>query len=359
MSLEKIELCLGDCSYEITLGNKWLSAFIEGLGEIQEAVVISDSNVSECMWFKELIKSLSTHVLKFKSFTIEAGEKSKSIDVFGQLCSGLAQEDFTRKTKVFAIGGGVVGDLAGFVAASYLRGVELIQIPTSLLAMVDSSVGGKTGVNLPEGKNLVGAFYQPATVWIDLQTLETLPRREVAAGMAEIIKYGMIWDKDLFEEVRNGVPEDLQSIISRCIKIKAEIVEADERETSGKRALLNFGHTVGHGLEQLTGYGKLLHGEAVAIGMMAAATISQEHLGLSQSEVDALKKAIKSNDLPSSFEGISYESLKCAMARDKKATAQGLRWVLCPRIGQSAVYDDVSEGVVRKAVEQISEVAAT
>ncbi len=257
----------------------------------------------------------------------------------------------SRSCFVVALGGGVVGDLAGYLAASYLRGVALIQVPTTLLAMVDSSVGGKTGVNLPEGKNLVGAFHQPTQVLADLEWLDTLPRREFAAGMAEVVKYGMIRDPGLFARVETGVPEDLAAVVRRCVEIKAEVVGADEKETSGARAMLNFGHTLGHAIEQNAGYWELLHGEAVAIGMMGAAFISERVCGLAPETTARLRACLQAHGLPVSRGGLDYERLAAVVSRDKKADSRGVKWVLCPEPGRTELRRDVSEELVRAAVQ--------
>jgi 3-dehydroquinate synthase len=240
--------------------------------------------------------------------------------------------------------------LAGYLAASYLRGVKFIQIPTTLLAAVDSSVGGKTGVNLPEGKNLVGAFYQPQRVMIDLDFLKTLPERELAAGMAEVIKYGLIWDSKLFAEVGKGRPSDLASIIKRCVEIKAEVVAGDEREESGLRAILNFGHTLGHAIEQSVGYGELLHGEAISIGMVAATWLSEKSCNLPGGTTETVKAALKANGLPVSHPGLSFEQLQPALLRDKKATASGIQWILVPEIGRTLLSTELSEERIREAI---------
>lgn len=353
MAYEEMTLNLKESCYSILSGKGYLEEKILQNGYMPEVAVITDKNVVTCSWWVSLKEKLQANSGKFMVLEVPPGETSKSIECFASLCSELAAKNFSRKTLIFAIGGGVVGDLAGFLAASYLRGVDLIQVPTTLLAMVDSSVGGKTGVNLPEGKNMVGAFYQPREVWIDVDVLFSLPQREMAAGMAEVIKYGVIRDRSLFDVVKNGRPEDLLSIIVRCVKIKAEIVQADERETSGQRALLNFGHTVGHAIEQSVGYGELLHGEAVAIGMLAAAFISQKHLGFSDVDLQELRQAIANNQLPLSKDGLNYQELRQAMSRDKKATADGLKWILSSRIGESAVYDDVSEALIQEAIESL------
>ena len=217
------------------------------------------------LWQDEGFK-VSTHL-------INPGETSKSFDAAAALCEDFARLGIDRQSFVVALGGGVVGDLAGFVAAIYYRGVPVIQIPTTIMAQVDSSVGGKTGINLSAGKNLVGAFHQPFAVLADTTTLATLGRREWNEGFAEVIKYGVIREKRLLAELRDGTWE-LSDLVRRCVEIKASFVEEDERETTGSRALLNFGHTLGHAIEAVAGYGTLLHGEAVALGMVAAAHIS-------------------------------------------------------------------------------------
>ena len=218
--------------------------------------------------------------------TVPAGEKSKRVALVEQCYDRLAAHRLERKSFIVALGGGVVGDLAGFVAATYLRGIPFVQVPTTLLAQVDSSVGGKTGVNLKAGKNLVGAFYQPRLVLCDLDTLRTLPRREYVSGLAEVIKYGIIYDAILFAQLERNLPKllerdpaTLMAVVARCCEIKAEVVGQDETE-SGLRAILNFGHTIGHAVENSSGYGKFLHGEAISIGQIAAARLSQKILGL-------------------------------------------------------------------------------
>jgi 3-dehydroquinate synthase len=240
------------------------------------------------------------------------------------------------------LGGGVVGDLAGFVAATYLRGIPFVQVPTTLLAQVDSSVGGKVGVNLKAGKNLVGAFHQPRLVLCDLDTLRTLPMREYRAGLAEVIKYGIIYDAELFERLEQDMekllrrePNVLAGVIARCCEIKAEVVVQDETE-SGLRAILNFGHTIGHGLEAISQYGKYLHGEAISIGQVAAAKLSREILGLPQTDVERIEKLFHRAGLPTNVtlnQG-QRKKLVGAMKLDKKVSAGEINFVLASRIGE-------------------------
>jgi 3-dehydroquinate synthase len=349
--VKTVQVALGDRSYGVRIGAGILED--PALKEILRAqiAVITDAGVAAQPWFAALNRRLLEAAKKSATITVPAGEGSKSMAVYAQVCSQLAAAGLNRGSVVVALGGGVVGDLAGFAAASYLRGVQFIQIPTTLLAAVDSSVGGKTGINVPEGKNLVGAFYQPNGVWVDADLLKTLPAHEFAAGMAEVIKYGVIRDKALFAQVASGKDFDLEAVIERCVQIKAGIVSADEHETTGERALLNFGHTFGHAIEQSAGYGRLLHGEAVAIGMMGAASLSQQILDFPEEDLEALRASLLANGLPDHLEGLALEQLLPAMGRDKKATAKGLRWILSRGIGQAEWNDTPDDAQMRAAVE--------
>jgi 3-dehydroquinate synthase len=290
--------------------------------------------------------------------SVPSGESSKTIDQAAILLSKLAEKKLPRSGTVIGFGGGVVGDLAGFVAATYLRGINFVQVPTTLLAMVDSSVGGKTGVNLPEGKNLVGAFHQPKLVVADLDTLATLPAREFSAGMAEVIKYGAIRDKALFDRVIKGVKPgdaDLDVIVETCIAIKARVVERDEFETKGERALLNFGHTIGHAIEKATGYKKYLHGEAISLGMRAAAWLSRREAGLSQEDARDLDLALIGNNLPVVLDKeVDSQSILAALGNDKKVAADGVnRWVLLTEMGHAESGRVVSPELAAQAVEYL------
>jgi 3-dehydroquinate synthase len=247
-----------------------------------------------------------------------------------------------RKSFIVALGGGVVGDLAGFVAATYLRGIPFVQAPTTLLAQVDSSVGGKTGVNLKAGKNLVGAFYQPQLVLCDLDALKTLPKREYISGLAEVIKYGVIYDAVLFAQLERNLPKLLQrdaatlrNVIARCCEIKAEVVGQDETE-SGLRAILNFGHTIGHAIENSSGYGKFLHGEAISIGQVAAAKLSQKILGLPSGDAERIEKLFVCAGLPvkTRLNAALRKKLLAAMLLDKKVSGGEVKFVLAKKIGR-------------------------
>jgi 3-dehydroquinate synthase len=271
----------------------------------------------------------------------------------------LAKHRLERGSFVMALGGGVVGDLAGFVAATYLRGLDFVQVPTTLLAQVDSSVGGKVGVNLTAGKNLVGAFYQPKLVLCDVDVLRTLPVREFRAGLAEVIKYGIIYDAKLFARLERKMPKllvqdspVLTSVIARCCQIKAEVVGKDERE-AGLRSILNFGHTIGHGLEAISSYGKYLHGEAISIGQVAAAKISEQNTGLSAKDSARMTSLFEQAGLPTHVKLTALQSkqLFAAMQLDKKVSGGETKFVLAKRIGQVVSGQIVAEAIIRQSLK--------
>jgi 3-dehydroquinate synthase len=291
-------------------------------------------------------------------YEARATEEGKTLKQYGDILEYLAEKKLPRSGTIISIGGGVIGDLAGFVASTYLRGIPLVQVPTTLLAMVDSSVGGKTGVNLFEGKNLVGAFYQPKLVVADLDTLATLPPNQFAAGMAEVIKYGAIRDVALFERVAKGVKPadaDLDEIVEKCVAIKARIVESDEFETKGERALLNFGHTIGHAIEKATGYTTYLHGEAISLGMRAAAWLSRRVAGLSQESARDIDLALINNQLPVVLKPeVDSQAILAALGNDKKVAADGgNRWVLLPELGKAESGKIIPPEIVAQAVEYL------
>lgn len=291
---------------------------------------------------------------------LEAGEGAKSLVGLGRVLDFLAASKLDRGGAVFAAGGGVIGDLGGFAAASYLRGVDFFQVPTTLLAMVDSSVGGKTGINIAAGKNLVGAFHQPRGVFISTNLLATLPPREFAAGMAEVIKYGLLGDAALFGQLERAPltvgSAELPATVQRCCTIKARIVEADERETAkeGGRALLNLGHTFAHAIENAAGYGEYLHGEAVAIGLCAAARLSQKRGDLDANDVSRIERVLAAHRLPVRLRApLSYPALQAAMLRDKKVRAGGLRFVVLTRIGEAATKDDIAPALAEASFREV------
>jgi 3-dehydroquinate synthase len=289
---------------------------------------------------------------------IPAGETAKRLRIAERCYATLAAHRLERNSFVLALGGGVVGDLAGFVAATYLRGIDFVQVPTTLLAQVDSSVGGKVGVNLPAGKNLVGAFHQPRLVLCDIDTLKTLPARELRAGLAEIIKYGIIYDAPLFTRLEQDLPrllkldrECLVEVVARCCEIKAEVVSQDERE-SGLRSILNFGHTIGHALEAISGYGKYLHGEAIAIGQVAAARLSERRLGLSTAEVTRIQTAFTAAGLPTKvrLNKLQMSRLLDAMRVDKKVSGGEIKFVLAKRIGEVVPGQQVALALIAETL---------
>lgn len=287
--------------------------------------------------------------------SVPAGETAKSLKTVASCYEQLAAHRLERSSFIVALGGGVVGDLAGFVAATYLRGIAFVQVPTTLLAQVDSSVGGKVGVNLPAGKNLVGAFYQPRLVLCDLATLATLPEREFRAGLAEVIKYGIIYDPRLFTLVERDLdkllrlePMVLGQVVGRCCEIKAEVVRADETE-SGLRAMLNFGHTIGHALEAIGRYGKYLHGEAIAIGQVAAARLSHAMLGAPERDCRRIERLFERVGLPTrvKLRPSQMAALLRAMRLDKKVRDGELRFVLIQRLGEVCWNQPVSEKLIQ------------
>jgi 3-dehydroquinate synthase len=316
--------------------------------------IITDTNVGKKFAqpaFESLVKAGFEPIL----IVVPAGETAKSLKSV-QICHDqLAANRLERKSFIVALGGGVVGDLAGFVAATYLRGIPFVQVPTTLLAQVDSSVGGKTGVNLKAGKNLVGAFYQPKLVLCDLDALKTLPDREFRAGLAEVIKYGIIYDAKLFAQLERDLPKlllrqpkSLTTVIARCCEIKAEVVGQDETE-GGLRAILNFGHTIGHAIENSSGYGKFLHGEAIAIGQVAAANLSKQILGLPARDAERIEALLIRAGLPVAIHlnAARRKKLLAAMKLDKKVHAGEIRFVLARRIGRV----EFGQRIPQKALE--------
>jgi len=357
--VRSLKVVLGARSYVIQIGSGLLAGLgkeCAQLGLGRRCAIISDSNVAP-KYANAAQAALAQNGFESVLIQVSAGETAKSLKMAQRCYDQLAGHRLERKSFIVALGGGVVGDLAGFVAATYLRGVAFVQVPTTLLAQVDSSVGGKVGVNLRAGKNLVGAFYQPRLVLCDLETLATLPAREFRAGLAEVIKYGIIYDRALFERVERDLPNIvtrdpvvLAGVVARCCEIKAEIVTLDETE-SGLRAILNFGHTIGHALEAISHYGKYLHGEAIAIGQVAAAKLSARLLRLPQTEVQQIENLFQKSGLPTSLKLSPSRRTKLlgAMKLDKKVIGGEITFVLAKRIGQV----EYGQRVPAAALEQI------
>jgi 3-dehydroquinate synthase len=351
----------GDRSYDIEIGRGTLrdaASFIKQRRKCSHAVVITDDNVGP-LHGQLAQQSLAAAGLRADSLSVPAGEASKCATQAERLWNELARLKVDRKSVIVAVGGGVVGDLAGFVAATFGRGLAFVQIPTTLLAQVDSSVGGKVGINLPAAKNMVGAFWQPVGVLIDLDVLKTLPEREYRSGLAEVVKYGVILDADFFtyleqhaEELNARDPRALEHVVARSCRLKADVVESDEREETGLRAVLNYGHTFCHAIEAVTGYGPYLHGEAVAIGMICASRLA-ELLGRIGPEITQRQQALLSRlGLPTAAPQLDQNQLLAAMQHDKKAEAGRLKFVLPSKLGHVEVVAGVDAACVERVLRE-------
>jgi 3-dehydroquinate synthase len=359
LDIEQVYVSLAERSYEIDIGTgnlRRLGPFTKARAAPAHAVIVTDVNVEQ-PHSQTAAESLVQAGMVVDVLVIEAGESSKSVDVADHLWQKLLELGADRKTAVIAVGGGVVGDLAGFVAATYARGLPLIQVPTTLLAQVDSSVGGKVGVNLPGAKNMVGAFWQPRGVLIDTSVLDTLPQREYRAGLAEVVKYGVILDAEFFawleahiDEIRQRDAAALRQIVAQCCRLKAEIVQQDEREETGLRAVLNYGHTFCHAFETLTGYEQLLHGEGVSIGMCCAARLAQRLGRVDAQFVRRQQVLLASLDLPVDVPQLNSDEVLSVMSRDKKAEHGRLRFVLPRGLGHVELVGDISAADVRAAL---------
>ncbi|CAA9249445.1 MAG: 3-dehydroquinate synthase [uncultured Chloroflexi bacterium] len=347
---------------QIVFGDGILSALgvrMKEAGLAGRAFVITDDRVGS-RYAGRTLEALDSAGFRPELVSVAGGETAKSLQTAAELYSWLADQRAERRDVVVALGGGVMGDLAGFVAATYLRGLALVQVPTTVLAQVDSSVGGKTAINLPQGKNLVGAFHPATLTLIDIAFLDELPPRELSAGWAEVIKTAVIFDPPLFEELERTMPQEMDrgqllDVISRCVQWKMKIVAEDPTE-KGPRMLLNFGHTIGHAIEAATGYGQYLHGEAVAIGMAGVTELSRR-LGLVDGAlVERIETCVKRADLPVRYEGrlVSPEQLLRAAAADKKAQAARLRWVLTTGLGSTTISSDVPEPLVLDVLRDLA-----
>ncbi|HTI99852.1 MAG TPA: 3-dehydroquinate synthase [Dongiaceae bacterium] len=358
-----VPVSLGKRSYDIQIGPGLLARLGRECARLnlgRRCAVVTDTNVAR-RYARPALAALRQAGFEPVQITVPAGETAKSLKTVQSGYDQLAAHRLERKSFIVALGGGVVGDLAGFLAATYLRGVPFVQVPTTLLAQVDSSVGGKVGVNLKAGKNLVGAFYQPRLVLADLATLATLPVREFRAGVAEVIKYGIIYDAPLFARLERDLPrllrretKPLTGVIARCCEIKAEVVAQDETET-GLRAILNFGHTIGHGLENSSGYGKYLHGEAIAIGQVAAARLSTALLGLPAAEADRIAALFQRTGLPTrvALPAAKRKKLFAAMQLDKKVSGGEIKFVLARKIGTVVWGQKVAADLIHRVLDEI------
>jgi len=362
MNFETVSVPLGDRAYRVCIGQDLLPQLGPLAKELEPALgrrctVITDSNVAP-LYAEPVLASLKAAGYEPTLLTVPAGESSKALRVAEDLCNRMIAAGLDRKSWVVALGGGVVGDLAGFVSAIYYRGIAFVQIPTTVIALVDSAVGGKTGVNATLGKNLIGAFHQPRLVLADVTTLATLPPREFNEGVAEIIKHAAIRDRSLLDALKTPKLQHdaaaLTGVIQRNIAIKAAIVGEDEHETKGLRALLNFGHTVGHAVENVAGYGRFLHGEALSLGLIAACRLSVQKAGLPVDEAQQIFAALENFQLPMWLPAdLSTDALMAALQKDKKFAQGEVRFVLCPRLGEAFVSKDVTREEIRGTIESL------
>lgn len=354
MSIEKrLSVSLGERSYPIYIGTDLLAEGSLLAGHIRgsQVAVITNEVLAE-LALPQLLETLKGCNARVSTFVLKDGEGEKNLENYSAIMDHLIAERHNRSTTLLALGGGVVGDITGFAAATYQRGVNFIQIPTTLLAQVDSSVGGKTAVNHPAGKNLIGAFHQPVAVLADMQLLKTLPDREYAAGLAEVVKYGVIADTDFFDWLEanaTGLLAQNAAALSHAVAIscrtKAAVVAEDERE-SGRRAILNYGHTFGHAIEALTGYSEYLHGEAVAIGMVQAADLSVRMGLLSPTEAGRIRRLLERFNLPVTPPTLSAQAMLDAMGMDKKVLDGTLRLVVARRLGEAFMTSDVASETI-------------
>jgi shikimate kinase/3-dehydroquinate synthase len=358
---EIIQLHLEDAASQALIewgGLPHLGSVLRELEFPERLFIVTDDRVGN-LFAPSIRLSLEEAGFKPCMMTISAEEAHKSLECFKQLIDWLAEHRAERNEPILAVGGGVVGDIVGFVASSYRRGVPLVQVPTTLLAQVDSAIGGKTGINHPFGKNVIGSYYQPELIYVDPALMLVLPEREYGEGWAEIVKYAMILDADLFtllEERLSALqardPAQLSSIVARCIRIKMSVVQQDELDR-GERHLLNYGHTFGHALETVTNYETWLHGEAVAIGMEVAAHIAVATGTLSQEEARRQTSLLQALHLPVRCPGVDVEALLQAMQQDKKVSAGSIRWVLPTCIGHAGIYDDIDPMAIQEAITQV------
>ncbi len=358
--MQKVRVELADRSYDISVGSNVLEGLgdnLKSFGLSPKMAIVSNPTVFS-LYGERVSDSIKKAGFDLLTVIIPDGEEYKDLLWLQHIYDELLMHKLDRLSALIALGGGVIGDITGFAASTYMRGISYIQVPTTLLAQVDSSVGGKTGVNHKLGKNMIGTFWQPKLVWIDVETLKTLPKRELLAGLAEVIKYGVIHDKELFDfldinrqEILNLDNNVLIHIIKRSCDIKAEVVSKDERE-SGLRAILNYGHTIGHAIETATGYKRYLHGEAVAIGMCIEASLSQMLDFIDRDQVFRIKGIIDSYGLPSEMPAdIDMNSILSSIKLDKKAVAGELKFILPEKIGRVRIQKGVTEKSIRELLQ--------
>jgi 3-dehydroquinate synthase len=361
--MKLIQIRLKERGYDVIVGNNILGTFVEFLKKIDSAnnIVIVTNPVIKRIWGKKIITLLSKKGINAKFEEVADTEKSKSIKTCFELINEIADFGKSRKLTIIAFGGGVIGDLAGFVASIYKRGIPYVQLPTTLVAQVDSAIGGKVAIDLKVGKNLVGSFYQPRLVFSETAFLDSLPKRELVNGLAEVIKYAVIKDSSLFEFLENNLAkvltldkDSVEYIIATSSQIKSRIVEQDELDKLGVRAILNYGHTIGHAIEAASGYSKrYTHGEAVGIGMIAANFISREFDLISKSAAQKIKNLLEQTGLPTTVEGVSPAKIYEAHHYDKKFTNGKNRFVLAVDIGKVKIVEGIPETAIKKAIDSI------
>lgn len=358
--MKTITVNLGDRSYPIIIGTNILNTiggYLKGKEGCNRSLIVTNPEIGK-FYGDTVRESISNESFCTEILTVPEGEKYKTLQTASSLYDFLIKYNYARETIIVALGGGVIGDLTGFVAATYMRGVPFVQVPTSLLAMVDSSVGGKVAVNHPLSKNIIGSFYQPKLVLADIECLKTLPDEELRAGFAEVIKYGMIWDEEFFDFISENIEEIfsldtnvLEQVVRRSCEIKAKVVEEDEREFE-IRTILNYGHTIGHAIESLTNYRIYKHGEAIAIGMVVAARISQYLEMLDEDSVNKQLYLIKKSLLPSIIPpNLDTQDIIERLKKDKKVKGGKVRFVLPEKIGKVVVKNDVDGEIIAKAID--------
>ncbi|MFP4354718.1 MAG: 3-dehydroquinate synthase [Phycisphaerae bacterium] len=351
-----IRIDLGDRSYDVQIGpglRKQAGSFLQVAGHVSSVAVISDSNVSS-LYGQDVLHALSAAGYPASLLTFPAGENHKTLATCGDLYDRLfsLQPAMDRSSVIVALGGGVTGDMAGFVAATFLRGIRFVQVPTSLLADVDASAGGKTGIDHPAGKNLIGAFHQPAGVLVDVDTLKTLPAEELRSGLAECVKHAVIRDADLLDYIESRASDllaceegSLSELIARNVAIKAAVVSQDERE-AGLRAILNYGHTFGHAIEAAAGFGNITHGQAVALGMVAANSVAVARDWLDAADADRVEAVLVQLGLETRRAGLDAIDLHRRMLHDKKTRDGKIKFLLPTRLGEVRIVDDLSEAEI-------------
>ena len=351
--MEAVTVLAGDSSYDALVGSGLLAqigTLVRPLVRGPGCAVIADEN-SARLFGDTVTSSLRDAGFEPALICVPAGETSKSLEQVAAVCNEMATAGLDRSSFVLALGGGVIGDLGGFAAAIYHRGIPHVQVPTTLLAQVDSSIGGKTGVNSRHGKNLLGAVHQPALVVADVETLRTVPPRQLKQGFAEVIKHAIIKDPALLEMLETFEPDQFAELVRRNIAIKAAVVARDERDTSGERAILNFGHTVGHAIERATDYSRFLHGEAISLGLIAACEISIRRAGLAEPEREKVIAALSQFDLPTRLpDDVDRDAVVKALASDKKFERGEVRFVVAERLGSARLTDIITMDDIRAAI---------